>query len=71
MFKILRGELDPSVIRSNLHPLRCCSEHGVAKVVHDALKGLEGREREEVLDDIVITLAFFCCRISIQGRSGE
>ena len=39
----------------------------MAKVVHDALKGLEGREREEVLDDIVITLAFFAVEYQSKG----
>ena len=60
IYRILRGEVDASIIRSNLGFGRCCQESGIEKVIHEALRNVSGEEREEVLDDIVITLAFFC-----------
>ena len=60
IYRILRGEVDAGVIRSNFALGRCCQESGIEKVIHEALRNVSGEEREEVLDDIVITLAFFC-----------
>ena len=67
IYRILRGEVDASVIRSNLGFARCCGESGIEKVIHEALKNVSGEEREEVLDDLVITLAFFATEYQSKG----
>ena len=67
IYRILRGEVDAISIRSNLGIVRCRQEHGIEKVVYEALSRVSGKVREEVPRDLAITIDFFAVEYQSVG----